>query len=83
MQELLEFILQHIVKHPDSIDIQKEESEEGNVVTFTAKIHPEDIALVIGKGGKTVKSIRNLLNVIALQEKKRILLNVKEAEEKD
>lgn len=80
MRELLNFILQSITFHPEDVEIVQVPSEEENQVAFTILLHPEDMGKVIGKEGKVIHSIRNLLKVIAIQERKRVYLDVKEKE---
>lgn len=78
MQELLNFILKKITNYPNEVVIDKEENTESGILIFNIRVHSEDIALVIGKNGKVIKSIRNLINVIALPRGTRVQLNVVE-----
>lgn len=67
MKELLEYILEGILGKKD---FEVAESVEGDFVTLSVKVAPQDTGLVIGKGGATIKSIRNLIRVRATLEKK-------------
>ncbi|OGM57618.1 hypothetical protein A3E46_02570 [Candidatus Woesebacteria bacterium RIFCSPHIGHO2_12_FULL_46_16] len=72
MKELLTFILKGITGK----EIPVEESSEGERINFVIT-PPEDlIGIVIGKGGKTIKAIRNILKVRATLEKKIFFLSV-------
>ncbi|MCL2819013.1 MAG: KH domain-containing protein, partial [Actinomycetia bacterium] len=44
---------------------ESEENEEGLVITITT--HPDEVGKVIGRGGRTIKSIRTLARAIAGQ----------------
>ncbi len=75
MKELLEYILQGIT---GSDEINVEETENDSAVTFTIKSPKEYIGLIIGKEGKTIKSIRNILRIKATLEEKLVDLDVQE-----
>lgn len=74
MKELLEFIVKGIVTKPDSIQIDEEISEEG--ITLLLTVDPEDMGIIIGKGGQTIRSIRKLLAVRAMAENVRVNLQL-------
>lgn len=70
MRDLLDYIVKQIVSHPEDVTI--EESNEGGQVNLALQVHPDDMGVVIGKGGQTIKSIRKLLAVRAMAENVRI-----------
>lgn len=74
MKNLLEFILLHIVQHPDAIEIEETETDQG--MEYTIRVHPEDIGRVIGRRGRTIQAIRTLATVRAMKEDLRIRINV-------
>lgn len=73
MKDLLEFLLKGILGE-EKFEIV-ENSEAGRRL-FTVKTAPENIGLIIGKGGHTIKSLRNVLKVRATLEKVAVSLNV-------
>lgn len=73
MKELLEFLLKGLLGEAKFEVIEAE--DEGRVV-YTIKTDPENIGLIIGKGGHMIKTIRNVLKVRATLEKKAVSLNV-------
>jgi predicted RNA-binding protein YlqC (UPF0109 family) len=73
MKDLLEFILKGILGE-EKFEIS-ETSEEGRVL-YTIKTNPENVGLVIGKGGKMINTLRNILKVKATLEKKGVSLQV-------
>lgn len=73
MKELLEFILKGIL-NDEKFEIS-ETAEEGRVL-YTIKTNPENVGLVIGKGGKMINTLRNILKVKATLEKKGVSLQV-------
>lgn len=74
MKDLLEFLTKSIVDHPEDIVI--EEKEETDQTDLNLQANPEDIKIIIGKKGKTIKAIRELLKIRAIKEKKRISFNL-------
>ena len=74
MRELLHFIVKSIIEDDFEID---EKEEEGHV-NFTLKIPKDKMGLVIGKGGRIIKSIQDIIRVKATLEKKYVYIQVEE-----
>lgn len=74
MKDLLDFILKSILGKDSTYEIT--EDDNGSVVTLTIKTADDEGGTVIGKGGKVIKAIRNLLRIKATLEKKKIILLV-------
>ena len=74
MKDLLEFLTKSIVDYPQDIII--EEKEEAGQIDLNLKSNPEDIKIIIGKKGRTIKAIRELLKIRAIKEKKKINFNL-------
>lgn len=76
MKDLLNFL---VTKITGLKDISIDEATEDSYTRFTIKTEPGTAGLVIGKNGKTIKAIRNLLKVRATLEKKGVNVSVEEA----
>jgi hypothetical protein len=74
MKEFLEEILKRIVKHPDDIAIV--EFDDALVKTFEIIVNNEDVGQIIGKDGRTIKSINTILNAAKSNEGKKFVLKV-------
>ena len=74
MRNLLEFLLLHLVQHPDAIEVLEEELEDHT--EFTLRVHPEDVGRIIGRQGRTIQAIRTLAKVRAIQDDIRVRINV-------
>lgn len=74
MEELIKYILNKIVDHPGDFKIESLQNE--GLVTITAKLNPEDMGKVIGRGGKTISAIRSLVKIQAAKDQKRFNFNV-------
>ena len=82
MKDLIEYLVKNIVNHPDDVEITESKSETSdgkNSITYTIKVNPEELGLVIGKGGQTIRSIRNLVRLKAIKHS--TYVDIKLAEE--
>lgn len=74
MEELLEFILKGMVTEPEKVIIDK--TVENSVITFNITASDDDKGIVIGKNGRNIKAIRNIVSIIARGENKTVYLKV-------
>ncbi|OAA20343.1 hypothetical protein DU53_08075 [Kosmotoga sp. DU53] len=63
MKEVLEYILKGIVKDPSSVEVVETVDENGTKV-YEIHASEEDIGQIIGKDGRTIKSINILVNAL-------------------
>ena len=63
MKELLTYIVANLVSEPDAISIT--ESAEGDEVTFSLHVAPDDMGKVIGRQGRIAKEIRTVIRSYA------------------
>ena len=75
-RDFVEFVVKNIVNHPDSVEVSRSVDEMG--VLLTLKVHPEDMALVIGRAGSTAKAIRSLARIIGLRNHARVNFRIAE-----
>jgi predicted RNA-binding protein YlqC (UPF0109 family) len=76
MKELVEEIAKALVDHPENVQVNAVDGEQ--VTVLELRVHPEDLGKVIGRQGRTVKSIRTLLGAAGMKLKKRYTLEVLE-----
>jgi predicted RNA-binding protein YlqC (UPF0109 family) len=60
MKHFLDFVARSLVDNPD--DVQISESGRDGEEIYRIGLHPADVGLVIGKGGRTIVAIRNIIN---------------------
>lgn len=73
MKTLLDYLLKGILgEEPFEIS----ETEDDGRIIFSIKTDPKNVGLIIGKGGKMIKNLRNLLKVKATLEKKAVAINI-------
>lgn len=75
MKDLLNFLLKGLLGKED-FEIS-ENNVEGRVV-YSIKTKPENVGLIIGKGGRMIHSLRNILKVRATLEKVAVGLEITE-----
>ena len=75
MKDLLNYIITEITGK-DTFEV--EEATDGNFTNLTVKVPKEFMGLLIGKEGRVIKSIRNILKVRATLEKKGLNINLEE-----
>jgi predicted RNA-binding protein YlqC (UPF0109 family) len=77
MKEFIEFIARNLVDEPDAVRV--EETLEDNKVTLKLHVSKNDLGKVIGKQGRTAKSMRTLLTAVAAKHNKSGQLEIDES----
>ena len=74
---LTEYIVKGIIDNKDSVSVKEFETSNDNVIQIEVLVSNADLGKVIGKGGRTINSIRNVVQASAsLNLKKRVRINV-------
>ena len=60
MKHFLEYVVRSLVDNPD--DVQITEVPGASETAYRIGLHPADVGLVIGKGGRTISAIRSVIN---------------------
>lgn len=74
MKEFIEFIVKHLVEDPDQVWVTEEKNEKG--LLYKLVVGENDIGRVVGKEGRTARSIRTLLTAAAARQGKRANLEI-------
>lgn len=61
--ELVGFLVQGIVSHPEEVEVEEFFDEVG--IVYGVRVHPEDIGRVIGRGGRVASALRNVAKAAA------------------
>jgi predicted RNA-binding protein YlqC (UPF0109 family) len=76
MQDILEYILKKTIGN-DKVTVSESEEEGSTILTIHA---PQDeIGRIIGKGGKVINAMKQLIKIQAIKENRRVEINVEEA----
>ena len=79
MKELLEHIAKSIVNHPDDVIIEEKESVDFPGLTIlTINVNEEDKGVIIGRKGRTINSIRDIITISAIRNNKRVRVILKD-----
>ena len=74
--EFTEFMIKSICKKPELVKVESFESDD-NVMILEIIVHNSDMGSVIGKSGKTISSIRTLVQAHSyLNEKRKVKINI-------
>jgi len=74
MKELIRYIAQALVDYPDQVEVSEVEGEQTSVIEL--KVAKDDLGKVIGKQGRTARSIRTILSAASAKIKKRAVLEI-------
>jgi predicted RNA-binding protein YlqC (UPF0109 family) len=61
--KLVSYLVTSLVDYPDDVKVDVE--REGDTVTYTVALNPEDVGKVIGRQGRVIKAIRTLVRAAA------------------
>lgn len=76
MKKALEYIISSIVESPNDVEIT--ESEVDGIINFTIKVAASDMGRIIGKNGKVIRGIRNVIKIPAIKQNKKINITLSE-----
>lgn len=86
-EELMIQIARALVDHPDEVVVEAVEGDEGDdTIVLEMRVAPDDVGKVIGKQGRTVRSMRTILTAVGQGHHVRYELDVVEdqdAEDED
>ena len=74
MKELVQFLAQHLVNHPEAVEVKETQGDTASVLEL--KVAKEDLGRIIGKQGRTAKSIRTILNAAAARTNRKVVLEI-------
>jgi uncharacterized protein len=72
MKELIKYIAQSLVDNPDKVEVTEVIGEQTSIIEL--RVAKEDIGKIIGKQGRTVQAIRNILFATSAKVHKRASL---------
>ena len=70
MKEILQTIIKNLVDNSEAVEIKQ--IDENNSIVFEVKVAEGDMGKVIGKQGRTAKSIRTVMKAVAAKEHKKV-----------
>jgi len=76
MRDLVQYLAQSLVNNPDAVEVKETEGDAASVLEL--KVAKEDLGRIIGKQGRTAKSIRTILNAAASRNNRKVVLEIVE-----
>ena len=74
MKELVQFLARQLVNNPDAVEVEEVRGDTASVLEL--RVAKEDLGRVIGKQGRTVNSIRTILNAVASRTNCKVVLEI-------
>ena len=74
MRDLLLWLTRELVERQDAVRVDAIERERAVVLELT--VDPSDLGRVIGRGGKTAKAIRTVVEAAARREGRRAVVDI-------
>jgi len=79
MQQLILEIVQALVDYPDTVTVELIEDRDSTILQVC--VAPQDIGKVIGKQGRTARSLRTILGAASMKMHHRFSLDILEDDE--
>lgn len=74
IKRLILKIVLALVDYPDAVEVETEENSRATVITV--KVANKDIGKVIGKQGRTARSLRTILSAVGMKFKHQFALDI-------
>ncbi|MBI2034154.1 MAG: KH domain-containing protein [Candidatus Levybacteria bacterium] len=79
MKDTLSYIISSIIDDPKGIII--DEKENDGIIEFAVTVPKAELGKVIGKKGRIIASIRNVMKIKALRQNKRVIILLQEPQQ--
>ena len=76
MEELLLALIKPLVTKPENVRIETVTSAEDGLIVYRIYVAEEDMGLIIGKRGRTAKSIRQTARAAAMRKNMQIAVEI-------
>ena len=76
MKDLIERIVCALVDNPEEVTVTALEGSQATVLEL--KVAKEDIGKIIGKQGRTARSLRTILSAASAKKQRRVVLEIVE-----
>lgn len=74
MKDLIKFMAQALVDHPEQVEVSEVTGEQTSVIEL--RVAKEDLGKVIGKQGRTAKAMRTILSAASAKLHKRTVMEI-------
>jgi uncharacterized protein len=77
MREAIEMIVKSLVDDPETVDV-RELDRNGPTTLIEVRVAQQDVGKIIGKQGRTIRSLRSLARIAGTKQNRRYLLEIVE-----
>ena len=77
MRDAIEMIVKALVDDGDNVDVREVEQKNGSTL-IEVRVAPNDVGKIIGKQGRTIRSLRSLARIAGTKKNRRYLLEIVE-----
>ena len=74
MKELLTYVAQNLVEHPEQVSVNQVEGDGETVLEL--RVAPEDMGKVIGRQGRIAKEIRTIIKTVAQRTGEKVTVEI-------
>jgi len=74
MKAFIEYVVKALVDFPDQVDVKEVDGER--TIIYELRLNKGDVGKVIGKQGRTIQSLRTLVNNASAKLGKRAMLEI-------
>ncbi|HVF26989.1 MAG TPA: KH domain-containing protein [Pyrinomonadaceae bacterium] len=78
MREAVEIIVKRLVDDAESVNVREEVGRDRSTVIIEVRVAPTDMGKLIGRQGRTVRSLRALLHAASVKQGRRFVLEIVE-----
>jgi predicted RNA-binding protein YlqC (UPF0109 family) len=72
--ELVGFLVQGVVAHPDDVEVEEFFDDIGTV--YGVRVHPDDVGRIIGKDGRIANALRQLVKAAATKAGTHVMVEI-------
>ena len=76
-KDILEYLVKNLVTNPDKVVVREEQKEDSKLMLHLS-VDSSDMGRIIGKEGRIIRAIREIINSYGMKNSKKVLVNVEE-----
>ena len=75
MEELVRYIAENLVEHPEDVTVSSHEEEDGTV-TIELSVPQSEMGKVIGRQGRIAKAIRTVVKAASVKDDRKYMVEI-------